>query len=178
MKTTDLRTRFSLLSTLTFYDLWKTMFDDQLISDVVNQPKLSAAREQNNPAFDVTAEEIRVFLGILLVSGYNTLPEEDLYWSNQPDLGVKLVSDSICSKQFAQIKRYFYISDYENLEQDNKAAKVLPIYNALIKNLVQMRFWHDDLSIDESMVPYYGRHSIKMFIKGKPIRFRYKIWVL
>ncbi|GFX71906.1 hypothetical protein TNCV_1443291 [Trichonephila clavipes] len=26
------------------------------------------------------------------------------------------------------------------------------------------------LSIDESMVPYYGHHSSRMFIKGKPIR--------
>ena len=28
------------------------------------------------------------------------------------------------------------------------------------------------------MVPYYGRHSAKMFIRGKPIRFGYKIWSL
>lgn len=28
------------------------------------------------------------------------------------------------------------------------------------------------------MVPYFGRHSCKMFIKGKPIRFGYKEWIL
>ena len=27
-------------------------------------------------------------------------------------------------------------------------------------------------------MPYFGRHSIKMFIRGKPIRFGYKIWCL
>ncbi|XP_066943510.1 piggyBac transposable element-derived protein 3-like [Macrobrachium rosenbergii] len=32
------------------------------------------------------------------------------------------------------------------------------------------------LSVDESMVPYYGRHSAKMFIQGMPLRFGYKIW--
>ena len=37
---------------------------------------------------------------------------------------------------------------------------------------------HDLLSIDESMMPYYGSHSCKMFIKGKPIRFGYKLWCL
>ena len=37
---------------------------------------------------------------------------------------------------------------------------------------------HDLLSIDESMRPYYGSHSSKMFIKGKPIRFGYKMWCL
>jgi hypothetical protein len=28
------------------------------------------------------------------------------------------------------------------------------------------------------MVPYYGHHSAKMFIRGKPIRFGFKLWVL
>ena len=28
------------------------------------------------------------------------------------------------------------------------------------------------------MVPYFGRHSAKMFIRGKPIRFGHKNWVL
>ena len=37
---------------------------------------------------------------------------------------------------------------------------------------------HDLLSIDESMMPYYGSHSSKMFIKGKSIRFGYKMWCL
>ncbi|CAI6371246.1 unnamed protein product [Macrosiphum euphorbiae] len=29
-------------------------------------------------------------------------------------------------------------------------------------------------SIDESMVPYFGRHGCKQFIRGKPIRFGFK----
>ena len=27
------------------------------------------------------------------------------------------------------------------------------------------------------MVPYYGHHGTKMFIRRKPIRFGYKIWM-
>ena len=37
---------------------------------------------------------------------------------------------------------------------------------------------HEDLSIDQSMVPYYGCHSCKQFIRAKPIRFGYELWVL
>ena len=42
--------------------------------------------------------------------------------------------------------------------------------------LIQFGVFSELLSIDESMVPYYGRHSCKMFIRGKPIRFGYKLW--
>ena len=32
--------------------------------------------------------------------------------------------------------------------------------------------------MDESVIPYYGRHGAKEFIRGKPTRFGYKIWAL
>ena len=34
-----------------------------------------------------------------------------------------------------------------------------------------------DLSIDETVVPYFGKHGAKQFIRGKPIRYGYKMWV-
>lgn len=34
------------------------------------------------------------------------------------------------------------------------------------------------LSIDEFMVPYNGHHGAKMFIRGNPVRFDYKVWML
>ena len=51
------------------------------------------------------------FLGILIVSGYHTLPDEAHYWSNQPDLGLPLVSDAMSSKRFIETKRYLHIAD-------------------------------------------------------------------
>lgn len=46
------------------------------------------------------------------------------------------------------------------------------------KKYMQFGVWSNDLSIDEQMVPYFGRHSCKMFIRNKPIRFGYKLWCL
>jgi len=34
------------------------------------------------------------------------------------------------------------------------------------------------LSIDETMVPYFGKHGCKQHVHGKPIRFGYKMWYL
>ena len=31
--------------------------------------------------------------------------------------------------------------------------------------------------VDEAMVPYFGRHGCKQFIRGKPLRYGYKLWV-
>jgi hypothetical protein len=36
----------------------------------------------------------------------------------------------------------------------------------------------ENLCYDECMVKYFGRHRCKQYIRGKPIRFGYKIWSL
>lgn len=46
------------------------------------------------------------------------------------------------------------------------------------RNLHQLGTFYKQLSLDESMVPYYGHYTCKMFIKGKLIRFDLKIYML
>ena len=43
---------------------------------------------------------------------------------------------------------------------------------------MQFGVFEEHLSIDEQMLPFYGHHSCKMFIKKKPIKFEYKAWCM
>ncbi|KRY35652.1 PiggyBac transposable element-derived protein 3, partial [Trichinella spiralis] len=52
-----------------------------------------------------------------------------------------------------------HIADYQNLSAGDK----------------MMWYFSLALGIDESMVPYYGRRSSKIFIRGKPICMGYKV---
>ncbi|KAF0296468.1 Tetratricopeptide repeat protein 21B [Amphibalanus amphitrite] len=38
--------------------------------------------------------------------------------------------------------------------------------------------FREELSVDEMLVRYFGHHPLKQFIRGKPIRFGYKMWSL
>lgn len=65
--------------------------------------------------------------------------------------------------------------------KDNKADKLFkirPLNDYINKKLIQFGVFHKHLSVDEEMVPFFGRHTAKMFMKGKPIRYGYKLWVL
>ena len=79
--------------------------------------------------------------------------------------------------RFFEIKSFIHTADNQSLSE-SRMAQVEPIYDLLNKKIQQFGIVHEDLSIDESMVPYYGRHSCKQFIRAKPIRFGYKLWVL
>ena len=57
-------------------------------------------------------------------------------------------------------------------------SKISLLNDMLNDNFTKFGIFHEMLSIHESMVPYFGRHSGKMFIRGKPIRFGPKIWCM
>ncbi len=79
--------------------------------------------------------------------------------------------------RFRKLKSCLHFADNNNLGH-SKVAKVLPLYDLLNTRLQQFGVFSKPLAIDESMVPYFGRHTAKMFIRGKPIRFGYKIWCM
>ena len=158
--------------------MWKNLFSEDILEHIVLQTNLYSNRDQNNPHFMVSTNEMRSFLGVLLLTGYHRLPEEHHYWSTQPDLGVSAVYNTLSRNRYHEIKRYLHFADNQRLTEGDKMSKISPLYNMLNCSLVQFGIFHELLSVDESMVPYFARHSAKMFIKWKPICFGYKIWCL
>lgn len=166
------------LCLLSPYELWSNIFNNDMLKLILDQSNLYAKRDKGDQNFNLEKEKLLNFIGIIILSGYHCLPSETDYWSNQPDKQVPFVSNVMSRNCFQTIKKYIHLADNAHLEEHNKAAKVAPLYSKLNEALQQYGINHQDLSIDESMVPYFGRHSLKMFIKGKPIRFGYKLWVI
>ena len=79
--------------------------------------------------------------------------------------------------RFLEIKKYLHLAINENLS-NSKTAKVNLLYHKLLLNCQQFGIFHKKLSINESIVPYRGKHPIKQFIRNKPMRFGYKIWLM
>ncbi|KRX87629.1 hypothetical protein T4E_5105 [Trichinella pseudospiralis] len=106
----------------------------------------------------ITAEDTTVHCPDQL-SGYNFLLEASHYWSTQPDMCAWIAVNTMS-------------------RNCNKMSKVTLLYSLLNASLVQYGIYHEQLSINESIVPYLCRHGTKMFIKSKLIRFCYKEWIL
>ena len=91
---------------------------------------------------------------------------------------MSFIADAMTRNRYLKIKQYLHIADNQNLENGSKVAKVKPLHDALNKALNQFVILHDKLSVDESTVPYKGLHSIRQYMKSKPIKFGYKLWAL
>ncbi|KAL5234398.1 hypothetical protein ACI65C_001808 [Semiaphis heraclei] len=115
---------------------------------------------------------------ILYLSGYNDLPSKRHYWDNDDDMKNIAVSQSMRRDRFLQICRFFHCTNNTEINQDDKGWKIRPFIEMMKKRCVNNFVPEQHLAYDESMVKYFGRHSCKQFIRGKPIRFVYKIWCL
>lgn len=158
-------------------EIFFKFFDEEVVNMILNFT-LKYAADNNRHDFQLSKEELLNFIGILLFSGYHTLPQTHLYWSNDEDKGVEIVKKCMSRNRFTSIKQNIHLSDNDQLNKDDKFSKIRPLVDILNKKNLQWGIFSFSLSIDEQMVPYFGRHSCKMFIKAKPVRFGYKLWCL
>ncbi|KRX62646.1 PiggyBac transposable element-derived protein 3 [Trichinella sp. T9] len=133
---------------------------------------------QKGVTLNVEEEDIEKFFGLLLLSGYNCVPCENMFWSTAEDLAVPIARATMSRNRFHDLKKYFHIVDNMTLQEGDKLAKISPMYENMGKRLRQWGIFSEALSIDQCMVPYCGNRSCKMFIKGKEIRFGFKVWTM
>ena len=89
---------------------------DTLTQNILEQILLYARHDKNNVNFDLHRAELLRFFSIIILSGYHKLQSERDYWSNQPDLGLLIISEALSSKRFLQIKSMFHLVENTTLE--------------------------------------------------------------
>lgn len=70
---------------------------------------------------------------------------------------------------------YLQVYDNNQLNTNDKINKIRHLYSLINDWYLQYFPMGQDLSIDETMIPYFGKHNSKQLIRGKPIRFGFKL---
>ena len=133
------------------------------------------ARHKGNHAFVMTIKKLKSFIAILMLSGYNQLPRQEMYWQRREDSQNQVVTALMTKNEFEECKQFLHLADNKSLDKTDRFAKVRPLFDAVNKQCVAYYKPEQHLSVDESMVPYFGKQQ---YIHGKPIKFGYKLWVL
>lgn len=153
-------------------------FDDEMRNHIITESNRYAHEIHNTPQFNLTDQNLKSFIGILLLTGYHSLPQMDMYWSSIADRNTDIVRNAMSRNEFRTIKRYLHLADNKNLDKADKNAKIRPLFDITNKKLKQFGNFHTHLSIDEMMTPYTGRSSSKQTIRTKSVRFGFKTFVL
>ncbi|CAG4986097.1 unnamed protein product [Parnassius apollo] len=100
-----------------------------------------------------------------------------MYCENAPDCSVPFVSSAMARDRFNFIVSHLHCCNNSQLNERDKLAKLKCLFDVLNSNFLKHGVLQECHSIDEAMIPYYGGHPCKQFIRGKPIRWGYKFWI-
>lgn len=159
---------------LTPIDFFQFFFSEDLLQIIVKETVKYAI--QKGTPIELGVDEMKLFLGVLILSGYDAKPRRRMYWEEADDVRNILVSRSIRRNKFETIMKYLHFNDNTKLDTTDRLFKLSPIIKELKKSFLEFNIWDTESSIDEAMIPYFGRHGMKQHIQGKPIRFGYKAW--
>lgn len=120
---------------------------------------------------------MKCFFGILILTGYHRLPRTRFYWASNPAFGIDYVISAMRRNRFQKIIRSLHCVN-NILVLDDKLWKFMSILYQIKDKCLEHFETEQNLSFDESMVEYFGRHGCKQPIWGKPIRFGFKVWCL
>lgn len=155
-------------------DYFTKFFDEDVIRIMVTYTNQYAAKR--NRLGDCSENEMLVFIGILILSGYIVVPRRKMYWQAENDSHNELVVNAIPRDRFDFIMTNLHVCNNDELDKSDRFSKIRPLLSMLKDNFKNFAPHQQHHSVDESMVPYFGRHGCKQFIKGKPIRYGYKFW--
>ena len=123
-----------------------------------------------------TLEELKVTIGVVVASGVVSQSRRRDYWSSYELKKNHLIAKSISRNKFEMIFSSLHFLLSTALPANDRYQKIRILLSKLNKRFLQYAPSTNAFSIDEAMVPYYGRHGCKQRIKGKPIRFGFKLW--
>ena len=122
-------------------------------------------------------------MGFMILMGINKLPEIRDYWSTNEYLHYVPIADRISRDRFEQITHYLHFTDNDSLpsrgeEGYSRLQKVDPVISHLKDRFKSVYYPHCEVSIDEAMIPFKGRSSMKQYLPLKPVKRGFKVWAM
>ena len=122
-------------------------------------------------------------MGLNILMGLNTKPSVSDYWSRNPIYHYPLISDRISRDRYQQISRYLHFADNSTLSPPStpgydRLGKVRPLIQHIQERCKLVYNPGRELAVDEAMIKFQGRSSLKQYMPKKPTRRGIKVWVL
>ncbi|XP_065672246.1 piggyBac transposable element-derived protein 3-like [Hydra vulgaris] len=160
-------------------DSFLKYFDNEIMDSILFQSNLYINQTQKGDSA-LSKAELFAFMGFNMVMGYHELPSWKHYWNGEQDSSVPFISNALSRDRFLQILSNIHVND-NNADPDtntDKLYKMRPLIDSLNKKFTELYSALRSVSINESMILFKGRSSLRQYISVKPIKRGYKLWSL
>nr|CAH7718955.1 unnamed protein product [Callosobruchus chinensis]CAI5818917.1 unnamed protein product [Callosobruchus analis]CAH7726829.1 unnamed protein product [Callosobruchus chinensis]CAH7733976.1 unnamed protein product [Callosobruchus chinensis]CAH7741215.1 unnamed protein product [Callosobruchus chinensis] len=162
-------------------DFFSLFFTEFFLCEIVYQSNLYAT--QLGQDLSLGLDELKAFLGIIIYMGFHYLPGYKLYWSTDENFHCERIARIMTQKRFLKILRFLHLTDNSSMPDRqcsnyDRLYKVRPLLDYLGDAFKQNFGPSQFISIDESMVGFKGRSTLKQYMPLKPIKRGFKVWVM
>ena len=168
-------------------DVFDLFFTDDILQKTVEESNRYAQQVMGQEKYDnwrkITIPELRAHMGFSILMGVNKLPEIEDYWKKDPHLHYGPIADRITRDRFRDISRYLHFVDNSTLVPrgspgHDRLGKVRPMIDHLSSKFASTYTPHCETAVDEAMIKFQGRSSLKQYMPMKPVKRGIKVWVL
>jgi len=170
------------MSDITPTNIFLKLFPETLLEHVAFHTNLYAT-QAGKPYIPTTPNEIKHFFAINMFMSLKKLPSYRDYWSSATDFHDNFISKIMPVNRFGWILSHLHFNDNSlkpkrgEIDYD-KLYKIRPLLNCLSETFKKSYRPHQKLAVDESMVKFKGRCTMKQYMQNKPIKRGFKIWML
>ena len=162
------------------YQFFNFLFDKELIEKITDQTNLYATQQRPEKLWSVSREEIEQFIGTVYYMSLTQKPKTRDYWSSSHP--VREVSEVISLNRCEEIKRNLHFSDNNffippGQDGHDKLYKIRPLLDHMRTALLKVPK-EKELCVDEQIIPFKGRSTLKQYNPKKPHKWGYKVFVL
>ncbi|PNF28985.1 hypothetical protein B7P43_G15106 [Cryptotermes secundus] len=121
---------------------------------------------------DVTSAEMRKFFAIIFLMGHTRRDNLIEYWSTDPFLEIPIFGKLMSRKRFEQIWWCLHFNDNELQPQStSRLFKIQPLLNFFVQKFQTVYMPNQQLSLDESVIPWRGRLRMRTYNPGKHTKY-------
>lgn len=115
-------------------------------------------------------------IGVTLMMSYNRVPRMSMYWSKKKSLRNEAIASAIARNRFLLLASKLYFNYPEKPTGCSKTYYIDELLNCLKYTFNRARSECTFQSIDESMIKFKGRSTMKQYMKDKPCKRGIKVW--
>ena len=113
----------------------------------------------------------------MILMGTNKLPFLYDHWKKDPVYSYAPVANKISRDRFKEISRFLHFTDNSKYTHIQSTTGVRPVSTSITQTYLNSYNPHHQMSIDEAMIPFKGRSSLKQYIPNKHTKRGIKVWV-
>uniref|UniRef100_A0ABF7PQ92 piggyBat transposase n=1 Tax=Myotis lucifugus TaxID=59463 RepID=A0ABF7PQ92_MYOLU len=121
---------------------------------------------------DITPQEMKKFLGLIVLMGQVRKDRRDDYWTTEPWTETPYFGKTMTRDRFRQIwKAWHFNNNADIVNESDRLCKVRPVLDYFVPKFINIYKPHQQLSLDEGIVPWRGRLFFRVYNAGKIVKY-------